>query len=170
MHLRLAVPDDALAVSRVHVRTWQAAYRALLPAHYLNALSAEERAQKYDFANSNPLAPQTIVAEDRGTIVGFATTSRSRDEDWADFGELCALYVEPENWGRGYGVALAREARARLSALGFDNALLWVLKGNSRAESFYRKDGWHTDGHERTDTVWGVTVEEMRYLRPLACG
>jgi len=35
MLLRPAEPDDALAVARVHVRAWQAAYRTLLPDDYL---------------------------------------------------------------------------------------------------------------------------------------
>lgn len=167
MLLRPAVPEDTLAVARVHLSAWRAAYRTLLPDEYLDRLSAEERALKYDFPNPDPLTPQTIVAEEGEMIVGFATTSRSRDESLKDFGELCALYVDPECWGRGFGVALAAAARARLIQLGFSDALLWVLKGNSRAERFYRNDSWSPDGHERTDVVWGATVEEIRYLRHL---
>ncbi len=167
MILRPAVPEDALAVARVHVSAWQEAYRTLLPDEYLNRLSADERAQRYDFSNPDPLTPQTIVAMEDGLIVGFATTSRSRDESLSDYGELCALYVDPEYWGRGFGVALAAEARSRLIQLGFRDALLWVLKGNHRAERFYLNDGWSADGQERTDVVWGATVEEIRYLRHL---
>jgi GNAT superfamily N-acetyltransferase len=165
--LRPAVPKDALSVARVHVIAWQTAYRTLLPDEYLDRLSADERAQKYDFSNPDPLTFQTIVADEGGLIVGFATTSRSRDESLKDYGELCALYVDPEYWGRGIGMALAAAAQARLTQLGFSDALLWVLKGNSRAERFYRNDGWSADGQQRSDVVWGVTVEEIRYLRHL---
>jgi GNAT superfamily N-acetyltransferase len=168
MFLRRAVPEDALAVAHVHVSAWQAAYRTLIPDEYLDRLSAEERAQKYDFANPDPAYPQTIVADEGGLIVGFATTSKSRDEDLAGYGELCALYVDPKYWSRGYGVALALHARKQLLDRGYNNALLWVLKGNVRAERFYRNDGWSSDGHERTDTVWGAVVEELRYIRALA--
>ena len=35
MNLRPAVPDDAMAVARVHVRAWQVAYRGSMPAQYL---------------------------------------------------------------------------------------------------------------------------------------
>jgi GNAT superfamily N-acetyltransferase len=82
-------------------------------------------------------------------------------------GELCALYVDPDRWGRGIGVALASAARARLFDLGFRNAILWVLVGNVRAERFYRIDGWAPDGLRRTDLVWGVRVDEIRYQRTL---
>ena len=54
-----------------------------------------------------------------------------------------------------------------LIQLGFSDALLWVLKGNHRAERFYLNDGWSADGQERTDVVWGATVEEIRYIRHL---
>jgi hypothetical protein len=51
--------------------------------------------------------------------------------------------------------------------LGFENALLWVLLGNVRADRFYRKDQWTPDNLQRTDTLWGVTVNEIRYRRKL---
>jgi hypothetical protein len=41
--VRPARPDDALPVAGVHVRSWQAAYRGLLPDDYLDGLRAEER-------------------------------------------------------------------------------------------------------------------------------
>jgi GNAT superfamily N-acetyltransferase len=168
MLLRLAQPDDALAVARVHVRSWQSAYRSLLPDDYLEQLRPEDRAEKYDFATIDPQKPRTIVAEEDGHILGFATTAPSRDSETADHGELYALYVDPTQWGCGIGVALLAAARAHLAQAGFRNAILWVLDGNLRAERFYQRDGWASDGAHRTDTVWGVTVEEVRYLRPLS--
>ena len=107
------------------------------------------------------------MAVEEGLIRGFATTAPSRDPDLGNYGELCALYVDPEQWGLGLGRALASAARAYLYELGFHRALLWVLMGNVRAERFYQIDGWAADGARRTDTVWGVTVDELRYQRGL---
>lgn len=137
MHIRPAIPEDALAVACIHVRSWQSAYRRLLPAEYLSQLRPEDRAVAYDFRNEGPAKPYTQVALVNGAIVGFATTMPARDEDCGDLGELCALYVAPEHWGHGIGVALAAAARARLADSGFGKAVLWVLAGNSRAERFY---------------------------------
>jgi GNAT superfamily N-acetyltransferase len=168
MLLRLAEPEDAMDVARVHVRSWQSAYRGLLPDEYLDQLRAEDRAQRYDLANRDPLKPVTIVAtEEGGTIRGFATISRSRDPDVPNYGELCALYVESEKWGRGMGLALMSAARAQLVEAGFKDALLWVMAGNVRAERFYGIDGWTPDGSRRSETMWGVRVEEVRYRRGL---
>jgi ribosomal protein S18 acetylase RimI-like enzyme len=167
MLVRPAEPDDALAVARVHVRSWQAAYRTLLPDDYLDQLRPEDRAQKYNFSSLDQLQPQTIVAAEAGVIHGFATTAPARESDMPGSGELCALYVDPDQWSRGIGSALVAAARSRLFDLGFRHAVLWVLVGNVRAERFYRIDRWAPDGQRRTESVWGVTVDEIRYQRTL---
>ena len=169
MLIRPAEPGDALAVARVHVRSWQAAYRKLLPDDYLDQLRPEDRAQKYDFANADPLKPKTIVAVEDGAIRGFASVMPSRDPDLPGHGELGALYLEPEQWGRGIGVALVSSARACLWELHQISECGIVGAGGqcARGLRFYRNDGWIPDGLRRTDTVWGVTVDEFRYQRRL---
>lgn len=167
MLIRPAKPEDALSVARVHVRAWQTGYRHLLPADYLAKLRPEDRAQRYDFATQDSHRPMTIVAVEDGTIRGFATTAPSRDSDVPNHGELCALYVDPDAWGHGIGVALTTAARRRLTALGYQHAMLWLLAGNQRGERFYRADGWMPDGLTRTDRIWGIAVDEVRYQRSL---
>src|ERR1700748_1840529 len=146
MLLRPAEPDDAIAVARVHVRAWQVAYRTLLPDDYLDQLRPEDRAERYDFATSDPLKPHTIVALEGVSVLGFVTTAPSREPDLSNHGELCALYVDPEQWGRGIGVSLISAARNHLFERGFHDAFLWILAGNVRAEHFYRIDKWVPDG------------------------
>ena len=167
MNLRPAIPDDAMAVAQVHVRAWQAAYRGLMPDDYLAGLRPEERAQRYDFASLDPARPSTLVAIEADTVLGFATISPARDSDAAGQGELCALYVEPDCWGRGIGRALASAAYGDLYRLGFRKAVLWVVAGNARAKQFYRADGWIPDGSHRPHRVGNVTVETARYNRAL---
>lgn len=167
MNLRRAVPDDAVAVARVHVRAWQVAYRGLMPDEYLDGLRPEERAQRYDFASRDASQPTTLVAVDADTVLGFATIAPARDEDAAGQGELCALYVEPELWGRGVGRTLAAAARSELYRLGYTRALLWVVAGNARAQRFYRADGWTPDALQRAQQIWRVSVTTVRYSRVL---
>jgi GNAT superfamily N-acetyltransferase len=166
--LRDAIPADSDAVARVHVKSWQVAYRGLLPDAYLESLQPEARARRYTFGRTDRSSPQTIVATEGDEILGFATVSPSRDPDTAELGELCALYVEPDHWDRRVGVALVQVARRRLVQLGFTEAILWVLVGNDRATRFYQKDGWCLDGTRRSDVVWGAAVDEVRMRRSLA--
>jgi GNAT superfamily N-acetyltransferase len=138
-----------------------------MPDDYLDGLRAEDRAQRYDFSDGDAARPRTLVAVEADSILGFATISPARDEDVSGHGELCALYVEPDCWGRGIGRALAAGARSELSHLGFTQAVLWVVAGNARAQQFYRADGWTPDGLHRPRQVWSVTVDTVRYSRSL---
>jgi ribosomal protein S18 acetylase RimI-like enzyme len=165
--LRRAEPNDALAVAQVHVRSWQAGYRGLLPDDYLDGLIPEDRAARYTFGQLPPDRPATFVALDGDEVCGFVTTGPSRDDDTRGLGEVLALYVDPPCWGRGAGQALMHDARARLAHAGFRDAQLWVLVGNERAERFYRADGWVPDGSRRRDQIYGVEVDEVRFRRSL---
>lgn len=167
MLLRPAEPEDAMAVAKVHVRSWQAAYRKLLPDEYLDQLRPEDRAQKYNFGSLDPSHPRTMVAVEASTICGFVTTAPARDPEMSGHGELYALYVDPKHWGRGIGLALVFAGRRHLFELGFRNAILWVLTGNARADRFYRADGWMPDGICRTESIWNIQVNEIRYQRSL---
>lgn len=174
MLLRRAVAGDEMAVAEVHVGSWQAAYRGLLPEAYLARLDPTERAKRYTFAAEGPDAALTTVAAVDGTICGFTTVGRARDADAEGVGELYAIYVDASWWGRGVGRALIGEARRLLAERGHAEAMLWVLAGNSRAESFYRSDGWRPDGTARREKVGGgwhpdgaVVVDELRHRRAL---
>ncbi len=155
-----------MAVARVHVRSWQVAYQGLLPEEFLRQQRAEDRAGKYDFTHHDPLRPHTMVAFEGPEIFGFVTTMPCR-ESLTQCGELCALYVDPAYWGRGFGGTLIAAARTHLSQSGFRHACLWLLKGNMRAAAFYETDGWAPDGQQRNAEVWGIAVEEIRYRRTL---
>jgi len=149
------------------VRSWQVAYRGLLPDAYLDGLRPDERAKRYTFGSADPTQPVTLVALVEDAIRGFATTALARGPEAADKGELAGLYVDPDWWGRGIGQALLTAARGRLAEQGFKSAVLWVLDGNLRARRFYEADGWVADGAHRVEEVWGVRVGEARFARSL---
>lgn len=166
-NLRAATPADALAVARVHVRSWQVGYRGLLPQGYLDGLRPEARARRYTFGDAERQRPLTVVAVERGVICGFATTGPARDGDVCGGGELLAIYVDPDYWGSGVGRLLIKDARGRLSRDSATEAVLWVMAANDRAMRFYQADGWASDGTRRTEEIWGVAADEVRYRRAL---
>jgi GNAT superfamily N-acetyltransferase len=165
--LRSAQPDDAMQIAGVHVRSWQVAYRGLLPDSYLDGLRPEDRARRSTLDRTEPDQPHTIVAISDRTLVGFASIGPAHSSGLPDVGELYAIYVDPPWWKRGIGRALMAEARARLAQGGFAHAVLWVLVGNERAQRFYLNDGWCPDGERRVQQVWGIAVDEIRYGRAL---
>jgi ribosomal protein S18 acetylase RimI-like enzyme len=167
MMIRLAQPADALAVARVHVRAWKAAYRGLLPQDYLDGLKPEDRAARYSFAHTDPLLPRTLVAIDGDILCGFVTTMPAHEPDMPAAGELAALYVDVDHWASGIGATLLDAACEYLVAARYEKACLWVLPGNVRAARFYTRHGWSADGMRKKDAMWGVTVDIVRYVRTL---
>jgi GNAT superfamily N-acetyltransferase len=169
---RPAQPGDARAIAVVHVRSWQAAYRNLVPQEYLDGLDPELRSARWNDILSQGQWPRwgVIVAEDAGEVVGFARVRPTRDDDLdpATVGEITSLYLLSDAWGRGFGRQLITAARAAMSAAGFREAALWALDSNHHARSFYQADGWRPDGAVKQDEVADFTLSELRYRRPIS--
>src|SRR6202047_4918881 len=88
--VRAAVAEDADGVARVHVRSWQSAYRGLIAQEYLDSLEPDVWASRYTFGRMGLRLPSTQVAIDGPTICGLVTTGLCRDMDLPNFGELMA--------------------------------------------------------------------------------
>jgi GNAT superfamily N-acetyltransferase len=161
--LRAAVTADVHDVARVHVRSWQSAYRGLIDEEFLDGLEPEVIARRYTFGRVGIRVPSTLVAVDGPAIRGFVTTGLCRDEDLPNFGELMAIYVDPAHLRTGVGRLLMTAARERLRGVGATGAVLWVLGGNDRARRFYERDGWRFDGTCRTTTFGKLPVQQLRY-------
>jgi hypothetical protein len=52
--VRAATPQDALGVARVHVRSWQVAYRGLVAQDYLDRLRPADKASRCTFGRRGP--------------------------------------------------------------------------------------------------------------------
>ncbi len=156
--------------SEVHVRAWQSAYRGVMPDDYLDGLQAQDHATRW---REHRIAPSSeaqllIVVDDR-RVVGFASLGPERDCDApSDIGQLYAINLDPDVWGRGIGRALLNVATDRLRELGYVEAVLWVVPDNRRARRLYESEGWSDDDLRRDDEVFGVVVSQMRYRRLLA--
>jgi GNAT superfamily N-acetyltransferase len=160
-----------MGIAIVHVRSWQAAYRGLVPQEYLDSLEVEQRYPVWERILGEAEWPRagTFVADDGGDVVGFASICPSRDDDEepASAGELAAIYLLPESWGMGLGRELMTFALSAFSDAAFDEATAWVLDTNSRARRFYEAAGWHADGAVKQDGRRGLVLNEVRYRRAL---
>lgn len=79
-----------------------------------------------------------LVCESAGDIAGFACANHQTGLVWA-------LFVDPEQEGRGHGRALLDETLKQLKAAG--HAQAWLTTGaGTRAERVYRRHGWREMG------------------------
>ncbi|MGW7308338.1 N-acetyltransferase family protein [Streptomyces sp. NPDC054835] len=170
MRIRTAGPSDAAGVAAVHVRSWRAAYRGLVPDAYLDSLDVGERTEVWRDRLSAPGAPTALVAEEEGGGAVAFSCFRPWSDGEPDAGvtaELSALYAVPEAWGRGVGRALLTATVDAMTAAGFREAGLWVLEGNPRARAFYEAAGWRPDGTSVTEETGGRLLTELRYRTDL---
>ncbi|APF34983.1 GNAT family N-acetyltransferase [Microbacterium paludicola] len=180
--VRRAVPADAAAIARVHVRGWHEAYTGRMPQSILDRLDLdrltrvrrellghEERiSDRLPSETTGTVRPgaarthdlgRTWVAVTAGSIVGFAVSGASRDDPPVAPVELYAIYVLAAHHGTGAGQALID------AALGDERASLWVLDDNPRAHAFYARNGFRPDGAAKDDASWGESISEVRLVR-----
>ncbi|MEU4626634.1 GNAT family N-acetyltransferase [Actinoplanes sp. NPDC023801] len=165
--VRPALVNDAEALAAVHVRTWRVAYRGKMRQDYLDQLDPSPRVQGWrQWIQQDPATAGILLLEHAADgVVGFITVSPSRDSDTDPeaVGEVKAVYLLPEYWGRGAGRLLMEAGLHRLKAAGFEEVVLWVLESNWRARRFYEAGGWRADGSTKTDESRGFPLAEVRY-------
>jgi GNAT superfamily N-acetyltransferase len=164
--VRPAVVDDADAIARVHVRSWQAAYRGFMPDELLDSLDVAARArQERERLGQLPDGVAVFVAIDpTGQTVGFAQVGDYEEGDGS--GQVYAIYVDPEHWSTGAGRALMAAALDFLTGGGPRPVRLWALDGNERARRFYERCGFVADGAVGSHNVRGeLEVPIIRFTR-----
>lgn len=157
--IRPARPEDAAALTALHLDAWDEAYTGLIASEVLAARRADPEAREQRWRENIATTPNTVlVAEGTGErLLGFAIAGPGRDEPTGGLPEreLMALYVRAEVYGTGLGHALLR------AAIGDGPASLWVLEGNARAIRFYERQGFRPDGARKEDPVG----TELRMVR-----
>jgi RimJ/RimL family protein N-acetyltransferase len=164
--IRMAGEADAVAIARLQLASYRAAYRDVLPAAFLAGFGTLEREQRWHASLTDPGRDTYIAADAAGRLVGFAEIGGCRDDDIGDevTGELMALHIGEACWRQGVGRVLHARAAAGLAARGFTRATLWVLTANTRARAFYAAVGWAADGRARHQVLRGTDVHEVRYV------
>jgi ribosomal protein S18 acetylase RimI-like enzyme len=166
--IRAIALEDAEEVERLRVAGWQAAYRGILPDDYLNRLRVDgERRRRHMVEQATAAQPSIVVesvAVQAGAIVGWVAAGRCRDADrpGPGQGEVYAIYVLPEWWGRGAGRLLMAHAVRALTEAGYHDITLWVLEANQQARRFYEAAGFRPDGTRQLLDLGGP-VYELRY-------
>jgi ribosomal protein S18 acetylase RimI-like enzyme len=167
MQIREATAADVEAITDVHLASMREAYRGLFPAGELARFDPHDRATRWRDHLAGG-SSTTLLAEADGRPVGFVDFGVCRDEDVSpgSVGEVMAVYVRPEAWGRGVGGTLTREALDRLRVAGLGPVVLWVIEANRRAISFYERRGFVRDGAIRQREMFGTPSVVVRLRRP----
>lgn len=163
LSVRVARPGDAESIRAVAERGWDGAHGDILADETIDRVVEEW----YDVENTREAVRREavgyFVAEVGDEIVGYVSGGRSDDPDVAT---LAAIYVDPDDWGRGIGTALLERFHDFCRRRGYDRVRLRVLAANDRARSFYRHHGYELVEEGATE-LFGERAVEAAYVRPL---
>lgn len=163
--VRMAQDHDAPAIAAVHVASWRAAYRGMLPETFLDTLSLGEKEALALATIQKPesAAHRLLVLDRGGCILGFAAIGPAKGQVESGTAEVFAIYLHPTAWAQGLGRVLMAKALEALQQDGFTQAVLWVLERNARARTFYEAGGWVPCGKPRTQWHGGIAMRELGY-------
>ncbi len=154
---QMETEDEIKGKAYVHWRSWHEAYLDLVNQEYLNKLTLE-KCEAMAFKRTDNL----LVAKDADRIIGFVGYG-DRGKEAPETGEIFALYVLSEFYGKGVAQQLMNAGLERLKS--YPQICLWVLKENERAIRFYKKCGFEPDGEEMISPIIGATEIRMVLAR-----
>ncbi len=135
--IRLATPDDATGVARVHIESWHSSYKGIVPDSYLATLDVAERTNRWHERLMQP--HMVFVAIEDGKVQGFASGLASREPELGYTAELGAIYLYKQQQGNGLGTALFEAVVEHVRQQGHTSMHLWVLAENTKANAFYQR-------------------------------
>jgi len=136
--IRVATPEDAGAIARVHRESWRTSYTGILPLEVIDGEAGRktEAIWHHRLATAGPMAATFIAQSEREGVVGFASCGEARASVEGLEAEIYALYVLQTHQRRGVGRELVRACARHFVRHGLFGFYLWVLKAN-RARLFY---------------------------------
>ena len=164
IRIREAVPTDASAVARAHIRSTRTTYDGIMPVKYLADLSLQDRttAWVHILTADLPTSMNFVAETDGGEIVGFIGGGPEREGNNTYLGELYAIYLVEEHQRKGVGRRLVSALTRRMVSDGFHSMLVWVLEDNHPARRFYESLGGEQVGR-KTVTIGGTELFEVSY-------
>ncbi len=160
MIIRRARMADAAGIAKVHVDSWRATYKDIVPNEFLKKMTYDKRKRLWE---SVLLEGCVFVAEnEEGQIIGFATGGEERSGAYEDFrGELSTLYIVEAYQSRGIGKRLVKTVIKEIETLGINTMVVSILEVNE-SKHFYE-----ALGGQMIDTVeveiGGKKLKELVY-------
>ena len=155
--IRDGIKEDAEIIAKIKIDNWRKTYSKIFPEDFLNNLDVTKEKEKYlnNLKNKN-----IIIYEKEEKPIAYCYYGKSENTKFKDYeGEVFALYVENNCQEHGVGTKLLQYAIKDL-AKESKKIFLWCAKENTRAISFYKKNGFKIIGEE-IENIGGKNVEKV---------
>lgn len=138
LRIRHATRSDAGAIAAVHIASWEASYRGILPDEEFEKRPLQRRRQQWAECLKQPERITLVASDGNGEVKGFASAVLLEEGDFHSY--LQTLYLQPGVKGRGLGRALLAAISQELLSAGARNMVLRTLRLNP-ARGFYERLG-----------------------------
>jgi len=158
--IRPAVASDAGALAGIFEESWRQAYSGIIPHIFLSE-TIKRHGERW-WTRALVAGGPHLLLEVLGEPAGYASFGKSRSSGREE-GEIYELYLAPLYQGLGFGEHLFEGCRASLDDRGLNGLIVWVLRENRGARSFYAHRGGLAK-HRRIDLTTGAPLEKLGYV------
>ena len=163
INIRLAVPSDASDMAEIHARSWEAAYKDMLPMEFIKEKNATRNELWHRIITDENKIYYIIQAN--GKTAGLMAVAPPLDDDADDsVYELRAIYLNPDYFRRGIGSKAMDFAFHKARELGKTTMTVWTFAENLNTIKFYEKCGFVADGSTKT-LEYGKIMDCVRMRR-----
>lgn len=148
--IRVLKEEDIDKVCELVNNDWKKVYRGYVNPELLTEDGCRRRGGRMKHMLLSGKTSE-YVWDEEGRILGMLSSGKTHDKDKPEAYEIFRIYIEEKEWGKGIGTGLLSFAEKQAGRLGYKEAVVWVVKENVRAVSFYLRRGYETD----QEKFWG---------------
>ena len=151
--------NDTRVLAAIHITAWKEAYKNIIPKSYLDTLSIDSREQNFrnDMLTKNNL--EFYIVKDSLNDIGIVILTTDNDKHT---GQITALYLLEHYHHKGIGSIVMNYIKTRFINENYYEIRLWVLKDNTKAILFYKKNNFICTGNINS-IVCGKELKETEF-------
>ena len=166
--VRTATESDLPVVARIHMASWQDAYKGILPDALLAGRTTNGALAGWRKTFTDYPGNITVACAADGAVIGFCCAGPVVDAGKnAPFQfQVYGLHADPPHRRQGAGAALLRAGLDRsLHEFGMTSAIVWTLEDLTMSRKFYEREGG-TIAKTGTWNAGGFAIAEVAYGWP----
>ena len=128
-------------------QNWKKTYAGYINPRLIDENGCKERAEelRHDFQSKRF---SEYVWEEQGQVLALLSIGDTADIDKKGSFEIWRIYVEPQMQGHSIGSRCLAFAEQEAKKRGYQEIIIWAFQKNTKALSFYQKNGYVIDKSE----------------------